>query len=82
MNALEPCGRFGPALGRLPGAVAHALPESMLTAISNLTIGCFVSGTERFQRQVALMVGRRSWPGKCGRLKRREPGADQRDLPT
>ncbi|WP_295454966.1 hypothetical protein [uncultured Thiodictyon sp.] len=25
MTALEPCGRFDPALGRLPGAVAHAL---------------------------------------------------------
>jgi hypothetical protein len=40
-----------------------------------------VDANERFQRQIALMVGRRTWCGQSGRPKKHEPDADQLDLP-
>jgi putative transposase len=60
---------------------ADALPEAVLTAIRDATNGGFALGNERFQRQIALMVGRRTWRGKSGRPKNRQPDADQLDLP-
>jgi putative transposase len=41
----------------------------------------FTLGNEWFQRQIALMVGRRTWRGQSGRPKKPEPDADQLDLP-
>jgi putative transposase len=60
---------------------ADEIPEADLTAIRDSTNGGFVLGNERFQRQIASMVGGRTWPGQSGRPKKREPDADQLNLP-
>ena len=60
---------------------ADALPDAMLRAIRDATNGGFALGKERFQRLIAVMVGRRSWWGKSGRPKKRPKDADQLDLP-
>jgi putative transposase len=60
---------------------ADEIPEADLTAIRDATNGGFVLGSERFQRQIAAMVGRRAWPGKSGRPKKPSPDADQLNLP-
>ena len=60
---------------------ADALPDAMLRAIRDATNGGFALGNERFQRQIAVMVGRSTWPGKSGRPKKRRTDADQLDLP-
>ena len=60
---------------------ADALPDAMLRAIRDATNGGFALGNERFQRQIAVMVGRRTWRGKSGSPKERPTDADQLDLP-
>jgi putative transposase len=50
---------------------ADILPDAVLTTIRDATNGGFALGNERFQRQVALMVDRRTWRRKSGRLKNR-----------
>ena len=60
---------------------ADAIPEVDLTALRDATNGGFVLGTDRFQRQIAAMVGRRTWPGKSGRPKKQAPDENQLDLP-
>jgi hypothetical protein len=41
---------------------ADEIPKGDLTAIRDATNGAFALGSERFQRQIASMVGRRTWP--------------------
>jgi len=60
---------------------ADEIPEGALTALRDATNGGFVLGSPRFQRQIAAMVGRRTWPGKSGRPKKAPTDANQRDLP-
>lgn len=48
---------------------ADALPDAMLGAIRDATNGGFALGNERSQRQIAVMVGCRTWWGKSGRPK-------------
>jgi putative transposase len=60
---------------------ADEIPEGDLTAIRDATNGGFALGSERFQRQIASMVGRRTWPGKSGRPRKEAPDDDQLKLP-
>ena len=60
---------------------ADKIPEAELTAIRDSTNGEFVLGSDRFQRQIASMVGRRTWPGKSGRPPKEAPDDDQLNLP-
>jgi putative transposase len=60
---------------------ADEIPERDLTAIRDATNGAFALGSERFQRQIASMVGRRTWPGKSGRPRKEAPDDDQLKLP-
>jgi hypothetical protein len=46
-----------------------------------LTNGGFALGSDRFQRQIASMVGRRTWPGKSGRPKKCAPDSTPLNLP-
>jgi hypothetical protein len=46
-----------------------------------MTNGGFTLGSERFQRQIATMVGRRTWPGKSGRPRKEAPDDAQLKLP-
>lgn len=45
---------------RYRGLFADAIPQDMLTALRDATNGGFVLGSQRFQKQVAKMVGRRT----------------------
>jgi hypothetical protein len=60
---------------------ADPIPEPEMTALRDATNGGFVLGCDRFQRQIAVMVGRRTWPGKSGRPKKEPPDANQLELP-
>ena len=55
--------------------------EDMLVPLRDATNGGFVLGSPRFQRQIAAMVGRRTWPGKSGRPRKQPLDANQLDLP-
>lgn len=57
------------------------IPEDVLVALRDATNGGFALGSPRFQRQIAAMLGRRTWPGKSGRPKKEPPDANQLDLP-
>ena len=60
---------------------ADCLPDSVLSAIRDATNGGFVLGSSRFEKQLAAMLGRRTWPGKSGRPKKPRPDNNQLDLP-
>jgi hypothetical protein len=49
------------------GLFADALPQDMLTALRDATNGGFVLGSQRFHKQIAMMVGRRTWSGTSSR---------------
>jgi putative transposase len=44
------------------------------------TNGGFVIGSERFERQIAAMVGRRTWKGSPGRPRKQMPANEQGEL--
>ena len=52
---------------------ADEIPEDALTALRDATNGGFVLGSDRFQQQIAAMIGRRTWPGKSRRPKKKRP---------
>jgi putative transposase len=60
---------------------ADEIPEVDLTAIRDATNGGFALGSDRFQRQIAKMVGRRTWRGESGRPRKQAPDDDQLNLP-
>jgi putative transposase len=60
---------------------ADEIPEDALVALRDATNGGFALGSPRFLRQIAAMIGRRTWPGKSGRPKKEPPDASQLDLP-
>lgn len=60
---------------------AERIPEDVLVALRDATNGGFVLGSPRFQRQIAAMVGRRTWPGTSGRPRKQPPDPKQLDLP-
>jgi putative transposase len=63
------------------GLFTDVIPEGALTAIRDATNGGFVLGCQRFQRQIATVLGRRTWPGKSGRPKNEPPAGNQFQLP-
>ena len=54
---------------------AEAITQDMLTEIRTATHGGFALGGGRFQREIAVMLGRRTWRGRPGRPKRPGPEA-------
>ncbi len=60
---------------------AEEIREGELAALRDATNGGFALGSDRFQRQIAAMVGRRTWPGKSGRPKKEAPDGNQLNLP-
>ena len=60
---------------------ADCLPDSVLSAIRDAANGGVVLGSSRFEKQIAVMLGRRTWPGKSGRPKKPRPDDNQLDLP-
>ncbi len=60
---------------------AEAIAQGMLTEIRTATQGGFALGDERFQREIAVMLGRRTWRGRPGRPKKPGPTAGQVELP-
>jgi len=61
---------------------AEAITQDVLTEIRTATNGGFALGGERFQREVAVMIGRRTWRGRPGRPKGLAPEAGQIELPV
>jgi putative transposase len=61
---------------------AEAITHDVLTEIRTATNGGFALGGERFQREVAVMIGRRTRRGRPGRPRRRAPEAGQIELPV
>ena len=66
---------------RYCGFFADALSPDMLTALRDATNGGFVLGSQRFQKQIATMVGRRTWPGTSGRPRKERADTNQLHLP-
>jgi putative transposase len=60
---------------------ADEIDEQLLTRIRDSVNGGFVLGNARFERQIAAMLGRRTWRGAPGRPKAARPDEDQGDLP-
>ena len=65
---------------RYRGLFADAIPQEMLKGLRDATNGGFVLGSQRFQKQIAAVVGRRTWPGTSGRPRKEPADADQLDL--
>jgi putative transposase len=65
---------------RDPSLCADEIPEGDLTAIREATNGGFALGSARFQRPIAAMVGRRTWPGKSARPRQEAPDDAQLEL--
>ena len=61
--------------------VATAIAQDVLTEIRTATNGGFALGSERFQREIAAMLGRRTWRGRPGRPRAPEREAGQMELP-
>jgi len=61
---------------------ADSLPESVLSAIRDATNGGFVLGSSRFEKQIAAILGRRTWRGQPGRPRQPQPDDNQLDLPV
>ena len=60
---------------------AETLAQDVLTEIRAATDGGFALGGERFQREIAGMLGRRTWRGRPGRPRAPEREAGQIELP-
>ena len=55
--------------------------RTQLAALRDATNGGFALGSDRFQRQIAAMVGQRTWPGKPGLPKKEAPDGNQLNRP-
>ncbi len=66
---------------RYRGLFADAIPQDMLAALRDATNGGFVLDSQRFQKQIATMVGRRTWPGTSGRPRKKPADINQLGLP-
>jgi putative transposase len=60
---------------------AEALVDEQVTEIRAATNGGLALGSERFEREVATMLERRTWRGRLGRPRTPEPEAGQIELP-
>jgi putative transposase len=57
-----------------------ALSAELLQRLRDCTNGGYVLGSPRFERQVAVMVGRRTWKGSPGRPRKETDVGTQRKL--
>jgi putative transposase len=60
---------------------AEALAPDVLTEIRTATNGGFALGGERFQREIAAMLGPRTWRGRLGRPRDPQREAEQKGFP-
>ncbi len=58
----------------------YELDPGLVDQIRSVTNGGFVLGTERFQKEIAAMLGRRTWRGSPGRPVKSDGDAEQREL--
>lgn len=58
----------------------YQLDPGLVDQIRSATNGGYALGSERFQKEVAAMLGRRTWRGAAGRPHKQEPRADQMKL--
>ena len=58
----------------------YELDPGLVDQIRSATNGGFVLGTERFQKEIAAMLGRRTWRGSPGRPVKSDGDAEQREL--
>ncbi len=58
----------------------YQLDSGLVDQIRLATNGGFVLGTERFQKEIGAMVGRRTWRGRPGRPVKPDDGAGQQEL--
>ncbi|WP_295455500.1 transposase [uncultured Thiodictyon sp.] len=61
--------------------IATAIAQDVLREIRTATNGGFALGSERFQREIAAMLGRRTWRSRPGRPRVPERYAGQMELP-
>jgi putative transposase len=59
---------------------ADLLSDDLLARIRESANGGFVLGNEKFQREIAAMLGRRTWKGSPGRPKKPAPDNQQVEL--
>jgi len=57
-----------------------ALGADVLQRVRDCVNGGFVLGSPKFERQVATMVGRRTWKGSPGRPRKETGSGGQREL--
>jgi putative transposase len=62
------------------GLFEDAFSGDLLQRIRDTVNGGFVLGNAQFERQIAVMLGRRTWRGSPGRPKKGESDAKQLDL--
>jgi putative transposase len=58
----------------------YELDPGLVDEIRSATNGGYVLGTERFQKEIAEMLGRRTWRGSPGRPIKSKNDADQQEL--
>jgi putative transposase len=58
----------------------YELDPGLVDEIRSATNGGFVLGTERFQKEIAAMLGRRTWRGSPGRPNKPENNTEQQKL--
>lgn len=58
------------------------IAQAVLTEIRAATNGGCALGDERCQREIAAMLGRRTWRGHPGRPRKREAERRQIELPV
>jgi putative transposase len=56
------------------------LDSGLVDEIRSVTNGGFVLGTERFQKEIAAMLGKRTWRGSPGRPIKSDDNAEQQEL--
>ncbi|MEA3273838.1 MAG: transposase, partial [Pseudomonadota bacterium] len=62
------------------GLFGDVLGEDLLARIRESVNGGFVLGNDRFEREIAAMLGRRTWKGSPGRPKKPAPDARQAEM--
>lgn len=60
---------------------ATVITQDVLTEIRAAANGGFALGSDRFQREIAAMHGRRTWRGRPGRPQSPERDVEQMELP-
>ncbi|MEA3277134.1 MAG: hypothetical protein U9Q81_17980 [Pseudomonadota bacterium] len=56
------------------------MSDDLLARIRESVNGGFVLGNERFAREIAVMLGRRTWKGSPGRPKKLAPDDRQAEM--